>query len=142
MTVKSPELELAQQKIRELEEKLKSVIGATEGQLVLLPNKDLHRGLKMEDAKKPNIDVEVLSPNSGNPLNVAMAKILTAAKGGHALTCLWCGLQWDGQGAEKDIREHLKKDHPSVVDGYDKVVPEILMANLEEAKARLADAEK
>lgn len=143
MAVKSPELELAQQKIRDLEDKLKAVLGASEGQLVLLPNKDLHRGLKMEDARKPNIDAytETIPADAGNPLNVAMAKILTAAQGGHALTCLWCGLQWQGQAAEKDIREHLKKEHSSVVEGYDKVVPEMLMANLEEAKQRLAAAE-
>jgi len=137
----SAELELAQRKIHELESKIKNLMGAGD-ELQLLPNGDLHRGIRLENSAKPNIDAEVISENAGNPMNRAMAKILTAAKGGHALTCLWCGLQWDGQGAEKDVRDHLKKDHGSVVEGYDRIVPEVLMANLEEAKTRLAEAEK
>jgi hypothetical protein len=134
------ELELANRKIAELETRLKALMEANE-QLMLLPNGDLHRGLKLEDANRPNIDVEVIPETFGNPLNVKMAEILRAAKGGHALTCLWCGLQYNGHGAEKDMREHLKKDHASVVEGHDRIVPELLMANLEEAKARLAEAE-
>lgn len=133
------ELELAQQKIHELETKLKKLMGADE-QLQLLPNGDLHRGIKLENFAQPNIDTEVIPATAGNPLNRAMSQILQAAKGGHALTCLWCGLQYDSQGSEKDMREHLKKDHPSVVEGHDKIVPEVLMANLEEAKQRLAEA--
>lgn len=135
----SAELELAQRKIHELELKLKSLMGADE-ELRVLPNGDLHRGIKLEDANKPNIDVEVIPATFGNPLNRIMADVLKAAKGGHALTCLHCGLQWEGQGAEKEVREHYKKDHPSVVEGHDKIVPELLMANLEDAKARLAEA--
>lgn len=137
----SAELELAQRKIYELELKIKTLMGAEE-QLQLLPSGDLHRGIRLANAAKPNIDTEVIPESMGNPLNRAMAQILAAAKGGHALTCLWCGLQWDGQMAEKDVREHIKKDHPSIVEGYDKIVPEVLMANLEEAKARLAEATK
>lgn len=135
----SAELELAQRKIHELELKIKSLLGADE-QLQLLPNGDLHRGIKLENKSKPNIDVEVIPDSLQNPLNRAVSQILTAAKGGHALTCLWCGLQYDGHGAEKAVREHLKENHPSVVEGHDKIVPELLMANLEEAKARLAEA--
>lgn len=134
----SAELELANRKIYELELKLKSLMGADE-QLQLLPNGDLHRGIKLDATPLANIDVEVLPESFGNPLNRAMAQILKAAKGGHALTCLWCGLQWDGQMAEKDVRAHLKDSHPSIVEGHDKIVPELLMANLEEAKARLAE---
>lgn len=135
----SAELELAQRKINELELKLKTLMGKDE-ELRLLPNGDLHRGIKLEDANRPNIEAEVLPSSFGNPLNRVIADVLQAAKGGHALTCLHCGLQWDGQGAEKEVREHYKKDHPSVVEGHDKIVPELLMANLEEAKARLAEA--
>lgn len=140
---KSPELELAQQKIAELEERLKKVNAVEQGRLIPLPNGDLHRGLKLEDANKPNIDVAaVYTMEQANPLNRAMAQILLAAKGGHSLTCLWCGLQFDGQGAEKDVRTHLKTDHSSVVEGHDKVQSELLMLNLEEAKQRLAEATK
>lgn len=136
----SAELELANRKIHELELRIKSLMGADE-QLNLLPNGDLHRGIHLDQSALANIDVEVLPETFGNPLNRAVAKILNAAKGGHALTCLWCGLQWQGQGAEKEVREHLKKDHESVVEGHDKVTPEILFANLAEAKARLAEVE-
>ena len=135
----SAELELAQRKIHDLELKIKQLISADE-QLQLLPNGDLHRGIHLERTALANLDVEVIPESFGNPLNRAMAQILKAAKGGHALTCLWCGLQWDGQMAEKDIRAHLTKDHATVVEGHDAIVPEVLMANLEEAKARLAEA--
>lgn len=134
----SAELELAKQKISELETKIKALMASGE-QLQLLPNGDLHRGMK-SILSGANIDTEVIPAEAGNPLNKAMASILTAAKGGHALTCLWCGQQWDGLQAEKDVRQHLKEKHPSIVEGYDKVVPEMLMANLEEAKQRLAEA--
>lgn len=131
----STELELAQARIKQLEGQV-SVLTRQEEHLVPLPNGDLHRGFKSKFADA-NIDVEVIPETAGNPLDRAMAKCLKAAKGGHALTCLWCGLQYDTHNSEKDLREHLKKDHPTVVDGYDKVVPEILMANLTEAQERL-----
>ncbi len=134
----SAELELANRKIHELELTLRALMGKDE-ELKLLPNGDLHRGIKLEDAKRPNIDVEVIPAKFGNPLNRVIADVLTAAKGGHALTCLHCGLQWEGHGAEKEVRAHYVKDHPSIVEGHDKIVPELLMANLEEAKARLAE---
>lgn len=135
----SPELELAQRKIAELESRITAMQGS-EAKLNLLPNGDLHRGIKLENKAKPNIDVQVIPDDMANPLNKAMAEILQAAKGGHALTCLHCGLQYDGHGSEKDMREHMKKDHASVVEGHDRIVPELLMANLEEAKQRLAEA--
>jgi len=135
-------LDLANKKIAELERRLQAAVAAADtGKLTLLPNGDLHRGLRMEDARNPNIDVTVIE--AANPLNRIMAEILLAAKGGHNLTCTRCGLQWNGQNAEKDIREHLKKDHASLVTGWDtqgKETAEILMANLEEAKSRLAEA--
>lgn len=139
MTTTNAQLELAQRKIAELELQIKTLLGA-EAKLILLPNGDLHKGLKLEDANKPNIDVEVIPESFGNPLNRAVANVLKAAKGGHELTCLHCGLQFGGHSAEKAVREHYVKDHPSVVEGHDAVVPEVLMANLEEAKARLAEA--
>lgn len=134
----SAELELAQRKIHELELKLKTIMGKDE-QLQLLPNGDLHRGIRLENFAQPNIEAEVLPASFGNPLNRVMADVLSAAKGGHSLTCLHCGLQWDGHGAEKEVREHYKKDHSSIIEGHDRIVPELLMANLEEAKARLAE---
>lgn len=132
----SDAMELAQRKIYELEQQVRRLLNQDE-QLQLLPNGDLHRGIRLENFAQPNIEAEVLPDSFGNPLNRAMAQILKAAKGGHALTCLWCGLQYDGMGSEKDIRDHLKKDHASIVEGYDKVVPEVLMANLAEAQDRL-----
>lgn len=135
----SAELELAQRKISELEQQLRRFMSADD-QLQLLPNGDLHRGIRLENSAKPNIDTEVLPDSFGNPLNRAMSQVLKAAKGGHSLTCLWCGVQFDGQHSEKDIRDHLKKDHASVVEGYDKIVPEVLMANLAEAQDRLKAA--
>ena len=141
MTTNSVELKIAQQKIAELENQLKAATRSESGKLTLLANGDLHRGLKMEDANMPNIDVAaVYTLEQANPLNRAVAQILLAAKGGHQLTCLWCGLQFDGQGAEKDVREHLKTHHKNIVEGYDKQNAEVLFANLEEAKLRLAEA--
>jgi len=140
----SVELELANAKIRELQDRL-AAFAKMEEHLVPLPNGDLHRGFKNLTKAGANIDADtVVIPDSfGNPLDRAMSKILTAAKDGYPLTCIWCGLQWgipgpENLGAEKLIREHLKKDHPSIVEGHDKIVAETLMANLEEAKARLA----
>jgi hypothetical protein len=138
----SAELELAKAKIKSLEERLKTY-QKMEEHLVPLPNGDLHRGFKHQLAEANiDVDTEVIPETMGNPLDRAMAMVLKAAKDGHPLTCIWCGLQWgipgpQNLGAEQQIREHLKKDHPSVVEGHDKIVPELLMANLEEAKERL-----
>src|SRR5438045_2892878 len=109
-------LELANRKIADLEAKMKALLGKDE-ELRLLPNGDLHRGIKLENFAQPNIEAEVIPSTFGNPLNRIMSDVLKAAKGGHALTCLHCGLQWNGNGAEKDVREHYKKDHPSIVEG-------------------------
>lgn len=125
-------------RIKNLEAQL-AVFRRTEEHLVPLPNGDLHRGFRKQSAQD-NIDVEVIPESMVNPLDRAVSKCLLAAKDGNPLTCLWCGLQYGVQNGEKDLREHLKKDHASIVEGYDKVVPEILMQNLEEAKARLAEA--
>lgn len=137
------ELEQEQQKrIEHLESQLR-LFKKMEEHLVPLPNGDLHRGFKT----KPdiNLDVDKVPEALINPLDRAIAKCLQAAKGGEPLTCLWCGMQYgvmgpQNLGAEKMLRDHLKKDHASVVEGYDKAVPEILMANLQEANERLAAA--
>jgi hypothetical protein len=140
----STELELAQAKIKELSDRLKA-FAALEEHLIPLPNGDLHRGFKNR-ASLANIDVDVIPDNMGNPLDRAMAKILKAATGGNALTCLWCGLQWGVPGAqntgqEQAVREHLKKDHPSVVEGYEKLTNDVLMAAMSEAQDRLKELE-
>lgn len=137
----SAELELAHRRIAELELKIKAIMGA-EDELRLLPNGDLHRGIKLEDAKKPNIDVEVIPKHMQNPIDRAIARILEAAKGGHELTCLWCGIQYPAHSSDnyKELREHLKKDHASVFADDEGLTSQVLMANLEEAKQRLAAA--
>lgn len=139
---KNPELELAERRIQELEQKLQA-LSAADSKLHLLPNGDLHRGIRLDQSAAANIDVEVISEEFANPLNKAMAQVLKAAKGGHELTCLWCGLQFGGAGGESSLREHLKKDHPSVVSGWDaQATSQVLMANLEEATSRLAEKAK
>lgn len=135
---KNSEVELLRQKLAEKDALIASFM-KTETHLVPLPNGDLHRGFRQISPVLSNIDVEIIPDTMGNPLDRAMAKILSAAKGGHELTCLWCGLQFN-QGGEKGIREHLKDSHPSVVDGWEKQENMVLMANLAEAQARLASS--
>lgn len=129
------EVELLKQRLREKDDLIASFM-KTETHLVPLPNGDLHRGFRQISPVLSNIDVDVIPDSMGNPLDRAMAKVLSAAKGGHELTCLWCGLQFS-QGGEKNIRDHLKDSHPSVVEGWEKQENQILMANLAEAQARL-----
>jgi hypothetical protein len=137
----SAELELAQRKIAELEQQIKALLGA-DAKLILLPNGDLHRGLKLEDAKRPNIDTEVIPARMQNPIDRAVAQILLAAKDQPELTCLWCGLGYPTHTTDnyKDLREHLKKDHASVFEAGEKLTSEMLMANLQEARQRLEAA--
>lgn len=131
-----PEIALLRQKLAEKDELIAGFL-KTETHLVPLPNGDLHRGFrKVPNAALPNIEVDALPDSMGNPLDRAMAKVLQAARDGHPLTCLWCGLQW-GANSEKDIRSHLKDNHPSVVDGWEKLENQVLMLNLAEAQARL-----
>lgn len=132
------EIELLKQKLQDKDDLIKSFM-RTEDHLVPLPNGDLHRGMRNR-VVNANIDVEAIPDNAGNPLDRAMAKILTAAKGGHNLVCLWCGLSYDGANSEKSVREHLKTDHASVVEGWDSIKSEVLMANLADANARLEAA--
>lgn len=132
----NPEIEFLRQKLAEKEELIQSFM-RTETHLVPLPNGDLHRGFRKVGKVESNIDVDMIPDSMGNPLDRAMAKVLQAARDGHPLTCLWCGLQF-GANSEKTIRDHLKTDHPSVVDGWEKQENMVLMANLAEANARLA----
>lgn len=134
MIDQNAEIELLKAKLQEKDDLIRGLM-RTETHLIPLPNGDLHRGLKNRPVDA-NIDVEVIPDNMGNPLDRAMAKILAAAKGGHELTCLWCGLQYSN-GQESQIREHLKESHPSVVDGWKNMESQVLMANLAEAQARL-----
>ena len=127
------EVALLQSKIREQAERLE-IYQRQEEHLIPLPNGDLHRGFKRFSNSPDNIDVEKIPDSVGNPLDRAMAKILGHKKiDQNHLECIWCGLQFSTMGSEKDIREHLKNDHPSVVEGYDKIMPEVLMANLSDA---------
>lgn len=139
MSDQNAEIELLTQKLQEKDDILQGLM-KVETHLIPLPNGDLHRGLKNRPVNA-NIDTEVIPESMGNPLDRAMSKILSAAKGGHDLTCLWCGLQF-GSNSEKQIREHLKNDHPSVVDGWKMVETQVLMANLQEANERLEAATK
>lgn len=132
------EIELLKQKLAEKDALIQGFL-RTEEHLVPLPNGDLHRGFKNAHAGS-NIDVEVIPESAANPLDRAMSKILKAAAGGHELTCIWCGLQWS-QTQAAEVREHLKADHPSVISGWQDQNAAILMANLEEAKARLEEVE-
>lgn len=135
MIDQNAELELLKQKLAEKDALIASFM-KTEDHLVPLPNGDLHRGMRNRK-NVTNIDTEVIPDSMGNPLDRAMAKILTAAKGGNMVTCLWCGLQW-GSNSEKDVRQHLKDSHPSVVTGWENMESQILMQNLQEANDRLA----
>lgn len=143
MSMERNELELAREENARLKERL-AMFQKMEEHLIPLPNGDLHRGMKNRLAES-NIDVDVVPESQGNPLDRAVAKCLKAAKNGENLTCLWCGMQYgipgpQNLGGEKNLREHLKETHKSIVEGYDKMVPEILMQNLAEANARLAAA--
>lgn len=138
MSQETTELELAQSRITALQERL-AVYQKQEEHLIPLPNGDLHRGFKRWASPEDNIDVEKIPDTVGNPLDRAMAKILAHRTiNQNHLECIWCGLQFSVMGSEKDIREHLKNDHPSVIEGYDKIVPEVLMANLAEAHEALS----
>jgi hypothetical protein len=85
----------------------------SERPLVLLPNRDLWRGYSREVPELPNVEATSL-PRPFQKLDEAVESILQNAKGGHQLTCVWCGTQFPVQ-AVKQLREHLKDQHPSQV---------------------------
>ena len=132
------DLEVLQaQRIQELEAKLGAYEGSNAPKLSVLPNGDLHRGIR-HSVSDPN--VEVVPLEQSDPLNKAMSEILKAARGGKNLTCTYCGLQFDGMMSEKDVRAHLLKDHPSSVSKMEDA--QVLMANLAEAQKELEVSKK
>ena len=80
--------------------------------LVQLVNKDLWRGHERAPKLRENVIVPDNTPRPFAKIDEAMASILNAAKGANILTCSWCGFQT----GDKDMREHLKKNHASVVE--------------------------
>lgn len=80
-------------------------------ELVQLPNKDLWRGHTYKAKGESNIDTTP-DPRPFAKIDAAMAAILQHASGNPSLTCLWCGTQGDS----KEMREHLKTSHPSIVE--------------------------
>ena len=85
----------------------------SERMLTQLPvSKDLWRGFEY---KPKEVASNVPTDNAPRPfakLDEAMAAILKTSAGANLLTCTWCGLQSD----TKAMREHLKKNHASVVE--------------------------
>lgn len=79
--------------------------------LIQLPNGDLWRGHEYKKTGEGNVDITPL-PRPFGKLDAAMAAILQFSNGNPNLTCVWCGLQGD----TKFMREHLKKDHASIVE--------------------------
>lgn len=103
-----------------------------------LPNGDLWRGYTTAPSAIALSESEVVSLESQDPVNKAMASILTNSKGSRELTCLWCGAQSD----EKSMRAHIKVNHSSAI-GLDKPSDaQVLVAQLTETKAALAEATK
>lgn len=107
-------------------------------ELTQLPNGDLWRGYATAPTAIALTESEVVSLESQDPVNKAMASMLIAAKGAKELTCLWCGHQAD----EKNIRNHVKTNHAAAI-GLDKASDaQALVAQLAETKAALAEATK
>lgn len=79
--------------------------------LVQLPNGDLWRGYERTAKTEDNVAMPADAPRPFAKIDEAMSNIQIAAKGNSTLTCTWCGLQGDG----KQMREHLKTSHPSIV---------------------------
>lgn len=78
-------------------------------ELVQLPNKDLWRGY--QDSPPASLDTEVITAEEQDPVNRAMANILTSSKGASLLTCVWCGQQ----GQERWMRGHIKDRHTAAM---------------------------
>jgi len=121
--------------IEELKKRLE-VYQQQEQHLIPLPNGDLHRGFKKFSDRPDNIDGETIKiPDSvGNPLDRALAKCMANKRLDQKdISCLWCGLSFPEMGGETGLRDHLKKDHPLVVDGWDKQDANLLMAAMSDA---------
>lgn len=104
----------------------------SEQKLNQLPNRDLWRGHTREPRK-----VDVVQEDL-DPMNRAMALIVSAAKGAKLLTCIWCGQQ----GNDAWIRGHLRAQHKSVVEPQDKMqaAAQIAVAEAQSARAELTAA--
>lgn len=105
-------------------------------ELTQLPNGDLWRGYATAPSAIALSESEVVSLESQDPVNKAMAAILLNSKGSRELTCNWCGTQCD----EKSMRAHIKVNHASAI-GLDKPSDaQVLFTQLTEVKAALAEA--
>lgn len=103
-----------------------------------LPNGDLWRGYRDTLSEVAMSETEIVSLESQDPVNKAMASILKAAKGAKELSCLWCGHQAD----ERATRAHIKTNHAISI-GLDKPSDaQVLVAQLAETKAALTEATK
>lgn len=80
-------------------------------ELIQLPNKDLWRGHTRQPRPSDNVTLGDV-PRPFAKIDEAVAQMLKLANGARELTCLWCGLQMESQ----PMREHLKKNHASVVE--------------------------
>ena len=79
--------------------------------LVMLPNRDLWRGHNYK-ARVDTSNVEIKNePRPFSRLDEILATQMRLANGHSELTCLWCGTQC----GVKEMREHLKAQHASVV---------------------------
>src|SRR5687767_3248510 len=83
-----------------------------ETSLVVLPNKDLWRGHIRKPKGVDNVPQILPDERPFSKLDEAMANILNVSAGAKELTCTYCGLQFD----TVNMREHLKKNHASVVE--------------------------
>lgn len=79
--------------------------------MVQLINGDLYRGFVYNPVARENVE-KTDAPRPFAKIDEAMASILKASKGAKELTCTWCGFQ----SSDTQMREHLKKNHPSVVE--------------------------
>lgn len=80
--------------------------------LVVLPNKDLWRGHVRLPVATDNVAVVSAGERPFSKLDEAMAAIMKASAGARELSCIYCGLQFE----TANMREHLKKNHASVVE--------------------------
>lgn len=107
-------------------------------ELTQLPNGDLWRGYQDKLSETALTETQVVSLESQDPVNKAMAAIVITSKGARELTCNWCGSQSD----EKNMRAHIKINHASAI-GLDKPSDaQVLFTQLTEAKAALTEATK
>lgn len=142
------QIELYQQKIKELEAEIAAMKGVEVGfnrkPLTQLPNGDLWRGnpvvpVTITAEESEEIRVKAEKEEADDPLEKAMANIKVGSKGNlRTLTCTWCGAQTEGINADKNMRYHLKTQHKSVLTRDTDAA--VLMASLADAQQQLAAA--